>query len=232
MPRITPTQFNYGRAEGMQLRSGTIINHVANSQLGKDAAVLFNGDCDVDTPQYGYCKKCFTIFTMFDFLEKHHKQIRCEEITVHGKTSTWIALHKVIREKLEEFIHVIDTKGVDCSCEDQDWFYNGAIYNNICFMLDLSEQPEYIKMANYTGYGREREKYRIYHKNFFEYEVTENGLEIIGRNFHRVREELAHWLKYFKRSHQTVIDNAKKELTAHKRVAVNDDCITEILSFL
>jgi len=139
----------------------------------------------------------------------------------------------VIREKLEEFIHVIDTKGVDCSCEDQDWFYNGAIYNNICFMLDLSEQPEYIKMANYTGYGREREKYRIYHKNFFDYRVTEDGVvEVTGRNLARVREELAHWLKYFKRAHQSVIDKAKKALVTHKRVTINADCITEVLSFL
>jgi hypothetical protein len=232
MPRITPTQFNYNRKEGMRLRSGKVINCINNIPFYTDFCNMTSGYNLDSNPQFGYCTKCFTLFSLFDFCEKYHKELRGEERNIYGKTSVFLDIYNVIRSKLEEFINVIDTEGLICSCEEQDYIFDGAIYQNICHMLDLSEEEEYSKMANYTGYGREREKYRIYHKNFFEYYITDDGLEVIGRNFHRVREELAHWLKYFKHAHQSVIIDAKKILATHERVKINADCIGEILSFL
>jgi len=232
MPRITPTQFNYNSKEGMRLRSGKVINCVNNIPFYTDFCNMAYGYNEENTPQYAYCKKCFTLFSLFDFCEKYHKELRGEERNIYGKTSVFLDIYNVVRNKLDEFINVIDTEGLICSCEEQDYIFDGAIYKNICHMLDLSEEEEYIKMANYTGYGREREKYRIYHKNFFVNNIDDNGLDIIGRDFQRVREELAHWLKYFKRAHQSVIDETKKTLANHKNFKVNSDCIGEILSFL
>jgi len=219
----------------MRLRSGTAINCCVNSpivnEMTNDNYALVHGYArDINSLHYGYCEKCCKLFGLFDFLEKYHKEIRGEERNVHGKMPLWTTLYKVIRDKLEEFINVIDTSGIRCTCDRR---FGGKMYDNICFMIERSKEKDYIMMANYTGYGREREKYRIYHKNFFDYRVTEDGVvEVTGRNLARVREELAHWLKYFKRAHQSVIDKAKKALVTHKRVTINADCITEVLSFL
>lgn len=224
----------------MILRSGKSINGLKNTKFNKDAMLLTSGDNTANTPQYGYCKNCFLIFALFEFMEKYHKDLRGEERTIHGKSSHLPGLYLAIRAKLEEFIDCIDRQACSCNCEEQDILLEGTIYRNICLMETLSRLAEYKEMANYCGYGKDREMYRLYHKNFFiieevaEEEEDEDGEAryIITRDFHMTRNELLHWLGYFRQEHQTVIDAARKALRTYKNGYIPDDCIGQIIKFL
>jgi hypothetical protein len=105
-------------------------------------------------------------------------------------------------------------------------------------METMSTLEDYAELANYTGYGGiEREKYRMYHKNFFIVEEVEEDVNgefgyIITRDFEQTRNELLHWKKYFNQEHQSVIDAALIALTKYKKGRINDDCIGEIMKFM
>ena len=238
--RKTPTQFLYSASESMVLRSGKSINGINNSKLNRDAMMLTNGDTSADTPQYGYCRTCFLIFGLFDFIEKYHKELRGDETTIHGGKTQWIPLYNVIRVKLENFIDCIDRGVCRCKCEEQDRLLDMTLSNNIHRMDTMAMIGNYEEMADYTGYGREREKYRIYHRNFFiveEFEIDDGHGEFfsdytITRDFHMTRHELLHWLEYFKKPHQSVIDATRTALSAYKKAYIGTDCIEEIIKFL
>lgn len=237
MRRNEPTQFMYSNSEAMVLRSGKTINGLSNSWFGKDSHALITGDNTVNTPQHGYCNACFTIFSLFDFMEIYYKELRGEERKIHGKPGDCLPIYLVIRKKLEEFITEIDAGKCVCSCEREDYERDGIIYENICRMERLTEQYGLSSMADYAGYGRDREKYRIYHRNFFIVTGSaedEDGLfgYSITRDFQRTKEELRHWLKYFRQEHQSVLDAAEKALLSYKKVRLNRDCIGEIMKFL
>lgn len=218
----------------MILRSGKSINGVSNSQIRKDLNDIQKWNNAGNTPQYGYCKTCFTIFTMFGFLEKYHKNIRGEERTIHGSQSEWFSLYANVREKLEEFIKIIEQDHCECKCVEEDRYLGGAIYRNIHRMDELSARDNYAEMADYTGYGKEREKYRIYHRNFFILEEVEDEdgsilCYMLTRDFEKTRSELLHWLEYFKQEHQTVLDAAEKALLSK---SIGKDSVGEIMKFL
>lgn len=233
------TQYFHQGGDAMVLRSGKSINGIKNSTLYKDANILLEGNNDIDTPQFGYCVTCFRMFTLFDFLEKHHKELRGEgKARVYG--TTLLKFYTVVRDKLQEFIDSIDSNRYKpCECDAQDYRFNGALYDNICRMSEMSEREEYSEMANYTGYGRDREKYRIYHLNFFVVEHLNLFVEedrnpneyYLTRDFQKAKQELLHWLKYFQQRHQTEIDTieaAKKELDKY----FPRDCVGEIIKFI
>ena len=240
MPRKAAayTQFMYHPADSMILRSGKTINGCCNAKIVEDARALGDFDNTKNTPQYGYCKVCFSIFGLFDFLEKYHKNIRGEEKTIHGADlNYWLVIYNISKNKIDEFINTIDKGDVVCECDKQNYKLNGILVNNFWLMDSMSKKEKYSKMANYTGYGVEREKYRIYHKNFFIIErVYEDyiGDELheeyyITRDFQKAKKELLHWQKYFSQEHQSVIDTAEKGL---KKIFNNDDLVGEVTKFL
>ena len=235
MDRRAPKQFIYPRAESMILRSGNVINGVANSQIGRDLNAIKTANNTGNTPNYGYCRTCFIIFALFGFLEKYHKEIRGEERNIHGSPSEWLNLYSTVRDKIEEFIGYIDRWGCHCKCGEEDHSLRGTIYKNIRLMESLSRRDDYVEMADYAGYGGpEREKYRMYHKNFFVVDEVEDDDDSvlcysISRDFQRTRDELVHWLKYFRQEHQTVLDAAEEVLS---RYNIGNDCVGEIMKFL
>lgn len=233
------TQFNYSSTEGMRLRSGTTINCLQMTQFYKDIKILLDGkSAHEDKPHYGYCKPCATIFGIFDFVEKYYKELRGETTTIKGNNTEIKSLYYVIRRKLKEFITYLDEGDITCNCNEQNIDYNGTLYYNYTYMKELSEQKEYSKMANYTGYGPEREKYRIYHKNFAICIKEHNPLDqddwsiVMARDFKKVKKEVMHWLKYFVKEHYSVVSNTNKALTTHPNVFLNEDCISAILDYL
>jgi len=228
---MRPTQFMYSSKDGMVLRSGKIINSLENSQLRKDCRKLLKNEFDVNKFHHNYCEQCRKIIGLFDFLERYHKEIKGEETNIHGNgNKTWIDLHTTIKNKLQEFIMQIDTI-VICNCDNLDHASGGAIYNNICKMLDLAEQDKYSKMANYEGYGRERELYRIYHKNFFVSYEPGDGTFVIGRDFNSIKRELQHWYTYFAKPHHSVTEVTEMTTTT-LLPHINNNCISVVLSFL
>lgn len=219
----------YNDNEGMILRSGTTINSVKHSQLYKDSIKITNQVYDHEKLHNEYCSPCRTMISVLDLIETHHKEIKGEETKIHGNGRTWIKFYVTIRDKLKEFITLIDSGNrVKCYCDELDHRYAGRIYSNICYMQDLAEDSKYSSMANYKGYGKGRELYRIYHKNFFVYYEPGDGTTVIGRDFARLRDELHHWYKYFSGPHHSVAEPAKNSLAPY----INDDCISVVLSFL
>ncbi len=226
----------------MILRSGKSINinDFGTSQLYKDLTILVKGNNDEDTLHTGYCETCFTIFSLFQFLEKYYKKIRGEEKIINeDNVEMLMDIYKYIREKLEDFIEAIENGTCnDCECNESNQINDGLIHSNIRYMQDIYEQDEYVKFKNYSGYGSERVKYRIYHLNFFDIEYLdgvqdededEKGELYITRNWEEIKNELIHWLKYFKQDHQFIIDTtSRKELLKY----LNNDCVGEIMKFL
>ena len=235
MDRRAPTQFIYPRAESMILRSGNAINGVANSQIGMELNAIKTANNTSNTPNYGYCRTCFIIFALFEFLEKYHKEIRGEERNIHGSPSEWLRLYSTVRDKLEEFIGYIDRWGCHCKCGEENHSLRGTIYKNIRLMESLSRRDDYVEMADYTGYGGpEREKYRMYHRNFFVVDEVEDDdgsvlCYTISRDFEKTRDELLHWQKYFSQEHQSVLDAAEDALSFKN---IGNDCVGEIMKFL
>jgi hypothetical protein len=199
--------------------------------MRKDSLKLFKNKFDVDKFHHNYCYPCRQIIGLFDFLERYHKEIKGEETNIHGNgNKTWIELHDGMKKKLQEFIIQIDTIA-RCNCDEIDHQLGGKIYDNICNMHDLAEQDKYSKMANYEGYGRERELYRIYHKNFFVSYEPGDGTFVIGRDFNSIKRELQHWYKYFDTPHQSVTEVTEMTTTS-LLPHINNDCISVVLSFL
>lgn len=234
------TQFNYNSRDGMQLRSGTTINCLRNTQFYNDIMILLNEESTYeDKPHYGYCKPCATMFGFFDFVEKYHHELRGQVTNIKGSNIQMRNLYYTIRRKLKEFITCIEDEKVTCKCNEQNIFYDGTLYYNYTYMQELSEQKEYFKMANYTGYGVQREKYRIYHKNFaICIREQDNPFDpsdwsiTMGRDFQKVKAELQHWSKYFDKEHCSIITKTEKALTTHPNVFLNQDCISVIMSYL
>lgn len=225
------TQFIYGNNEGMVLRSGTSINCLSRTQLWKDAQDVLGNTCGFDKLHSDYCAPCKRLFSLLDFLETHYKEIKGEEVKIHGNgNKAFIHMHSVIRDKLAEFIEAIETKKIEnCYCDELDR-HGGQIYDNICYLQDLAEEEKYSKMANYKGYGKNREFYRIYHKNFFVYDEPGGyRAPVIGRDFDKIKEELQHWHKYFSTPHHSVV-LVRQALEG--TLKINSDCIGEIMSFL
>ena len=227
------TQFIYDENEGMVLRSGTSINCLKHSQLYKDTHDLLKGKCQDDKLHSWYCAPCKRLFNLLDFLETHHKEIKGVETKIHGKGNKGlIALHEVVKNKLKEFIEWTEKVDVGtCYCDDIDRRYGGNIYDNVCHMQDLAEERNYYNAANYKGYGKERELYRIYHLNFF-VRVEVDDEVFIDRDFKKIKEELQHWYKYFSTVHHSVVLDCRQALSTHPRIKINSDCISDILSFL
>ena len=224
-------QFVCSRPESMILRSGKSINGIGNTQLSKDMQIMVSGDNTINAPHYGYCKSCFSLFAMFEFLEKYHREIRGEERKLNGQTlEQWLMLYQTVKRKLEEFIGTIDNGQCSCDCNKQDNILDGALRENIWHMENLSQQRNYAEFAEYTGYGVDREKYRIYHKNFLTvFDIDEDAYYLI-RDYQKIREELVHWLKYFSQSHMSQIESAKQELMKNTNLCKN--VIGEIIKFL
>jgi hypothetical protein len=224
----------------MRLRSGTTINCLQKTQFYKDIKILLDGEATYeDKPHWGYCRPCATIFGLFDFMEKYHKELRGEAMKIKGNNPEIMSLYYTIRGKLKDFITSIDEDRVTCECNEQNIYHDGTLYYNYDYMQELSEQSDYQKMANYTGYGPEREKYRLYHKNFaicIKNNVNpydEDDYEIImGRDLKKVKVELQHWSKYFDKEHYSIVSKTKKALDSHPRIFINQDCISNILEFL
>ena len=224
----------------MRLRSGTTINCLRNTKFFKDIKILLDEESSYeDKPHYGYCRTCSIIFGLFDFLEKYHNELRGEDKTrLKGNSAELLSLYYATRKKLKEMIDTIDSNTVTCKCNEQNIYYDGTLYYNYTYMQELSEQSDYQKMANYTGYGPDREKYRLYHNNFTICIREENPFDpddvyiIMGRDFQKVRSELQHWSKYFNKEHYSIVSKTKKALDSHPRIFINQDCISNILEFL
>jgi hypothetical protein len=230
------TLFNYDPKQGMCLRSKRAINCVANTPLYKDLSdYLYGHNVMIDHTNecYSYCNKCKLIFGMFNFLEKHYKELRGEKKNTYGPNN-WLQIYMLIRIKLEEFIDHINTGKIKCECDIMDKTYGYQVYNNISYMQILAEKPEYHEYANYQGYGEKRRRYRMYHKNFFVYHnnINERGEEdlIIDRDFKLIKSELQHWLNYFNKDHQTIVD--EKNALLGLNLPLNNDCISSILKFI
>ena len=212
-------------SDSMILRSGTSINGIKNSQFFKDLKVLTSVNNTLNTPQYGYCAACFILFATFELLEKYHTEIRENE-------KLYNYIYKILQVKLQKFLREIDDGGCICKCDDQNYMLEGTILDNIHRMINLSRRDEYKELADYTGYdGDKREKYRMYHKNFFMIEEVETFGEIdyyIKRDFRRTREEVLHWIKYFSQEHKCIINTTTREL----KNSLNDDCIGEIVKYM
>jgi hypothetical protein len=224
----------YGDNEGMILRSGTSINCLSKTKLWEDSQDLIANIGGFDKLHGEYCSPCRRSLSLLDFIETYYKEIKGEEVNIHGKgCSAFVRMHSVIRDKLAEFIEAIETRNIEnCYCDELDHRYYGKIYDNICRMQDLATEEKYSKMANYKGYGKNRELYRIYHKNFFVFYEPGDGTTVIGRDFDKIRDEFQHWHKYFSTAHHSTILETRHVLTAHPGVKINSDCIGEVLSFL
>lgn len=211
-----PTQFFHNSRNSMTLRSGKTINGIVNSTLYKDFQTLFKRDNTGNTIQFGYCRTCFLVCSLFDFLEKYHKDIRGDyNSRIYG--ALLLEFYLMIRKKLKEYIKTIEDNTIDrCECNTQDYKLNGAIYRNINKMREISQQNEYSKMANYSGYGPERKKYRMYHLNFFIVEEELDGY-YITRDYEKTKDELLHWLKYFNEEHQSTLDASEALLMLRRR---------------
>ena len=146
------TQFMYNNNDGMVLRSGTSINCFSNTQLWKDAQDVLGNTGGYDKLHSGYCTPCRLIFGLLDFIETYYKEIKGEEVNIHGKgCAAFVRMHSVIRDKLAEFIEAIDTRNIEnCYCDELDHnrYGGGTIYDNICHMQDLATEEKYSKMAN------------------------------------------------------------------------------------
>jgi hypothetical protein len=210
------------------------------TQFYKDIRILLAGESTYeDKPHYGYCNSCATIFGVLDFMEKYHNELRGEEIRkINGNNKEIINLYYTIRVKLKEFIMSIEKDNVICKCNEQNIYYDGTLYYNYTYMQELSEQKDYSKMANYTGYGDQREKYRLYHKNFTICIREENPFDpddwsiIMGRDLQKVKAELEHWSKYFDKEHYSIITKTEKVLITHPKIFLNQDCISVIMDYL
>jgi len=222
------------------LRSGKSIhiNDFGTSEFYKDLTILVTGN-DIDILHN--CEICFPIFSLFEFLEVYYKIIRGEEKSINeDNVEMLMDIYTYIREKLEDFIESIENKYCKCITTDEVM----DLYEAFRHLQYLSELDEYVKFNNYTGYGLERGDYRICHLNFFKYgrrdedeeedddeREEDDGIEedfIIIRDFSKVKDELIHWLRYFKQEHQFIIDTSRTELLKY----LNKDCVGEILKFL
>lgn len=231
------TLFNYTPQQGMVLRSKKVINSIINTPLYSDLTEYLSGYkimIDNRKEYYSYCNNCKIMFGMFDLLEKYYKQLRGEEKNTYGPNN-WFDIYIIFRKKIKEFINDIDNRKITCECDIMDkYYYNYQVYNNIVNMQILAEKTEYSDYSNYDGYGQKRRRYRIYHKNFFVYRnnINENGQPdlIIDRDFNLIKKEFNHWLKYFNKDHQTIVD--EKNALLRLNLPLNKDCITIILGFI
>ena len=243
--KVAYDQFMYGKKDSMVLRSGKTLSGFNNSQMYKDIKALLKGDNTKDVPHHGYCTICFTLFSLFEFLETHHEELRGTKRKIHGRGLDFdqqrVNLYNIVKKKIEEFIAVIDSgecnNDTSCSCNEQNYRLGGLLMTNYELMQYLAEREEYASMVEYAGYhGSKREKYRLVHKNFFIVRLVANNdfymttYYQMKRDFGKVRAELLHWLAYFQQPHASVIKTTRRVLVADSEL--NDDCIGEVLKYI
>lgn len=236
---MRPTQFICEPRDGMQLRSGRVLNNITNSDLYNDMNHLINfsftnkSECSF----ISYCNNCYQLIGLLYIVEKYGMELRGDTNRMKGDDMNFSKHQKIyvtIRDKIQEFIENIDTNYVSCYCNENHGIYLNdpecyEIYTN-CM---ISIKSKYKHMENYTGYGPKRELYRQYHDDFMKLEESDDGEISSVRDFQKVRDELAHWLKYFNQTHYSIIRKTKKALNKTKITKkLNNDCISHIISFL